>query len=83
MTSAKPFYTATAGNNYLVTKNIYTMKLFILYQTDIWKTKISRVFYGIFDSRPKALDCAKYNGLYGPNIKVVIEEVTLNIFEEI
>jgi hypothetical protein len=59
------------------------MKLFILYQTDIWNTKISRVFFGIFDSRPKAVDCAKYNGLYGPNAKVVIEEVTLNIFEEI
>ncbi|WP_396187195.1 hypothetical protein [Flavobacterium sp.] len=59
------------------------MKLYILYQTDIWKTKISRVFYGIFDSRPKALDCAKYYGLFGPNTKVVIEEVTLNILEEI
>jgi len=59
------------------------MKLFILYQTDIWKTKISRVFYGIFDSRIKALDCAKYNGLYASNAKVIIEEVTLNLFEEI
>lgn len=59
------------------------MKLFILYQTDIWKSKISRVFYGIFDSRPKAIDCAKYNGLYYSSAKVVIEEVTLNIFEEI
>jgi hypothetical protein len=59
------------------------MKLFILYQTDLWKSKISRVFYGIFDSRPKAIDSAKYNGLYCNNAKVVIEEVTLNIFEEI
>jgi hypothetical protein len=59
------------------------MKLFILYQTDIWNTKISRVFFGIFDSRPKAVDCAKYNGLYDQNARVVIEEVTLNIFEEI
>ncbi|WP_291096915.1 MULTISPECIES: hypothetical protein [unclassified Flavobacterium] len=59
------------------------MKLFILYQTDIWKSKISRVFYGIFDSRPKAMDCAKYNGLYCSYAVVVIEEVTLNIFEEI
>lgn len=59
------------------------MKFFILYQTDIWKTKISRIFFGIFDSRPKALDSARYNGLFGPNTKVVIEEVTLNIFEEI
>jgi hypothetical protein len=59
------------------------MKLFILYQTDIWKSKISRVFFGIFDSRLKAIDCAKYNGLYCSNAEVVIEEVTLNIFEEI
>ena len=59
------------------------MKLFILYQTDIWKSKISRIFFGIFDSRPKAMDCAKYNGLYCHNAIVVIEEVTLNIFEEI
>jgi hypothetical protein len=59
------------------------MKLFILYQTDIWKTKTTRVFYGIFDSRPKAVDCAKYYGLYQLNAKVVIEEVTLNVFEEI
>ena len=59
------------------------MKLFILYQTDIWKTKTARVFFEIFDSRPKAMDCAKYNGLYCNNAKVVIEEVTLNIFEEI
>ncbi len=59
------------------------MKLFILYQTDIWNSKISRVFFVIFDSRPKAMDCAKYNGLYCPNATVVIEEVTLNIFEEI
>ena len=59
------------------------MKLFILYQTDIWKTKTARVFFGIFDSRPKAIDCAKYNGLYCSNAKVVIVEVTLNIFEEI
>jgi hypothetical protein len=58
------------------------MKLFILYQTDIWKSKISRVFFGIFDSRPKAIDCAKYNGLYCHNAEVVIEEVTLNIFDE-
>ena len=59
------------------------MKLFILYQTAIWKSKMSRVFHGIFDSRPKAIDCAKYSGLYCSYVKVVIEEVTLNVFEEI
>lgn len=81
MIYAEPFYTGIAGNNYKLKSRL--MKLFILYQTDIWKTKISRVFYGIFDSRPKALDCAKYHGLFGPNSKVVVEEVTLNIFKEI
>ncbi|ESU28761.1 hypothetical protein FLJC2902T_13560 [Flavobacterium limnosediminis JC2902] len=58
------------------------MKLFILYQTDIWKTKSSRIYFGIFDSRMKAIDIAKYNGLYTSNAKVVIEEVTLNQFKE-
>ena len=58
------------------------MTLFILYQTDIWKTKSSRIYFGIFDSRRKAIDIAKYNGLYNSNAKVVIEEVTLNQFKE-
>ena len=58
------------------------MKLYILYQTDIWKAKTSRVYFGIFDSRCKAIDCAKYNGLYANNAKVVIEEVALNQFQE-
>jgi hypothetical protein len=58
------------------------MKLFILYQTDVWRSKASRVFFGIFDSRIKAIDSAKYNGLYCPCAEVVIEEVTLNLFEE-
>lgn len=57
------------------------MKLFILYQTDIWKSKASRVCFGIFDSRNKAIDSAKYNGLYCSCAEVVIEEVTLNLFE--
>ena len=58
------------------------MTLFILYQTDNWKSKASRIFFGIFDSRNKALDIAKYNGLYQQNAKVVIEEITLNQFSE-
>lgn len=58
------------------------MKLFILYQTDMWKTKASRIYFGIFDTRIKAIDSAKYNGLYCPNAEVVIEEVTLNQFQE-
>ena len=58
------------------------MKLFILYQTDICKSKVSRVYFGVFDSRNKAIDSAKYNGLYCSCAEVVIEEVTLNLFEE-
>jgi len=58
------------------------MTLFILYQTDIWKTKSSRIFFGVFDNRTKAMDCAKYNGLYTPISKVVIKEVTLNQCKE-
>ncbi|SHM59349.1 hypothetical protein [Flavobacterium xanthum] len=58
------------------------MKLFILYQTDVWKSKASRVCFGIFDSRNKAIDSAKYNGLYCSCAEVVVEEVTLNLFEE-
>ena len=51
------------------------MNLFILYQTDTWKSKASRIFFGIFDSRLKAIDFAKYNGLYSQNAVVLIVEV--------
>jgi hypothetical protein len=54
------------------------MTLFILYQTDQWKMKSSRIFFGVFDSRVKAMDCAKYSGLQTKDSKIVIEEVTLN-----
>jgi hypothetical protein len=54
------------------------MKLFILYQTDIWKSKSSRVCCGIFDCRLKAIDHAKYHGLCTVEYDVVIIEVTLN-----
>lgn len=59
------------------------MTLFILYQTDSWKSLKSRIYCGIFDSRNKAIDSAKYNGLYNQNAKVVIVEVTLNQFQEV
>lgn len=64
------------------TFKIGIMTLFILYQTDIWKSKASRVFFGVFDSRTKAVDCAKYQGLYTYATAVVIKEVTLNLCEE-
>ena len=58
------------------------MTLFILYQTDTWKSKASRIFFGIFDTRNKAIDTAKYYGLYCSSSEVVFEEVTLNQFED-
>ena len=58
------------------------MTLFILYQTDNWKSKTSRIFFGIFDCRSKAMDCAKYHKLQTPSSKIVIEEVKLNQCEE-
>jgi hypothetical protein len=58
------------------------MKLYILYQTDMWKSKASRVCFGIFDSRTKAIDSAKYNGLYSSCAEVLIEEINLNQFQE-
>ena len=59
------------------------MTLFILYQTDLWKSKTSRVFFGIFDCRKKAVDFAKYHGLYSNHDKVLIVEVALNQFGEV
>ncbi len=58
------------------------MTLFILFQTDSWKTTTSRVFFGVFDCRNKAIDCAKYNELYTSTTEVVIEEIQLNQFED-
>ena len=56
------------------------MKLFILYQTDNWKSKASRVCFGVFDTRAKAINSAKWQELYTYNSEVVILEVTLNLF---
>ena len=58
------------------------MTLFILYQTDIWKLKTSRVFFGVFDCRTEATDCAKCHGLFTNTSAVEIEEVILNLCED-
>ena len=59
------------------------MSVFLLFQTDSWKSKASRVFFGAFDSRAKALDYEKYNDLYWYNSEVVVVEVILNQFGEV
>lgn len=66
-----------------ITLNLHKMNLFILYQTDTWKSKASRIFFGVFDCRRKAIDFAKYNGLYTNYAEVLIVEVTLNQFQEV
>jgi hypothetical protein len=59
------------------------MSIFLLFQTDNWKSRASRVFFGAFDSRNKAIDFAKYNDLYSHNSEVMVVEVVLNQFGEI
>lgn len=56
------------------------MKVFILYQSDVWKNRHSRVFYGVFKTQKKAIECAKVNELYNCITEVEIVEVTLNEF---
>ena len=59
------------------------MSIFLLFQTDTWKSRASRIFFGAFDSRNEALDFARYHQLSGKSAAVVIVEVTLNQFGEI
>lgn len=59
------------------------MTVFVLFQTDIYKTRASRVFFGVFTTEPKAIDHAKENGLYTPDAEVVIIECETDKFGEI
>lgn len=60
------------------------MKLFLLFQTDIHKTKSTRVCFGAFDSSEKAYDQAAKENLYdGETAEIEVIEIELNQFEEI
>jgi len=59
------------------------MPVFILFQTDIYKTKSTRVFFGVFGTEIKAIDAARDNDLYSHESEVVIIETTLNQFGEV
>lgn len=59
------------------------MTLFILFQTDIYKSRASRVFFGVFSTEVKAIDHAKENGLYIHTAEVVIIECEIDKFGEI
>ena len=57
--------------------------VYVLFQSDIHKTKSTYVFFGVFSSYEKAVDEAKANDLYTNEAEVIIEEVTMNEFTEI
>lgn len=57
--------------------------VYVLFQTDIWQSKNSRVFCGVFENKNDAINEAKKNDLYQHDAEVVIIETTLNQFGEI
>ncbi len=60
------------------------MKVFLLFQTDVWKTKSSRVCFGVFDSSEEAYNHAAKNSLYdGETAEIDVIETELNKFEEV
>ena len=66
-------------------KNIKTVNviLYLLYQTDIWKSKSSYVCFGVFDSFEHANEQAKKNDLYNNNSEIVIKPVKINQLVEV
>jgi hypothetical protein len=59
------------------------MNVFVLFETDLHKTKSSRIFLGVFDSEIKAIESAKENDCYRNDCEVLIIETELNKFNEI
>lgn len=59
------------------------MKAYILFQTDIYKSKRSRVCFGVYSSEVKAIDAAKENDLYTHQAEVEIIECEIDKYEEI
>ncbi len=56
--------------------------LYVLFETDVYKSKISRIFLGVFSSFELANQFAKENNCYTNQTEVVILEVELDKFEE-
>lgn len=59
------------------------MTVFVLFQADIYRTRASRVFCGVFSTEAGAIDYAKGNGLYIHDAEVVIIECELDKFDEV
>ena len=56
--------------------------IFVLFETDLHKSKFSRVFMGVFSTFELANQYAKENNCYTDKTEVVILEVELDKFEE-
>ncbi|MEL7600250.1 MAG: hypothetical protein AAGU18_09145 [Proteiniphilum sp.] len=54
------------------------MKVFVLFQTDVHRTRANRVFFGVFSTEIKAIDHAKENGLYTHDAEVEIIECEID-----
>lgn len=59
------------------------MTLFVLFQTDIYKSRVNRVFFGVFSTEAKAIDHTKENGLYTHTAEIVIIECETDKFGEL
>ena len=59
------------------------MKVYILFTTDVYRSRESTTCYGVFSSKNNAIDAAKENNLYTDYIEVLIIECEINKFEEI
>jgi len=58
------------------------MNVYVLFQTDVWKSHRSRVLFGVFSTENAAIDAAKENDLYSCNSEIVIVQCELDKFEE-
>lgn len=59
------------------------MKVFVLFQTDVHRTRSSRVFFGVFSTEANAIEHAKENGLYTHDAEVEIIECEVDKFGEV
>lgn len=57
--------------------------VYILFQTDVHKTKSSRIWFGVYSSEEKAIEAAKKNDLYTHQAEVVILECDIDSFSEL
>lgn len=59
------------------------MTVFVLFQTNVHRTRASRVFFGVFSTEVKAIDHAKEYGLYTHTAEVEIIECEMDKLGEV